>query len=297
MNEVWLLDQWRWFTVIRPYMLAQVRPHVLTAEDEPALKPGDSFKECDKDCPEMVVVPAGEFIMGSPASEQGRRDDEEPQHKVVFAKPFAVSRFDVTFADWDACVVYGDCDPRVADSGFGRGPQPVINITWDDARQYTAWLSRMTGKPYRLLSEAEFEYAARAGTQTAYPWGDEIGNNNANCYDCGSEMGGLRPSRVGTYAANRFGLHDMHGNIWQWIEDCYHENCKAAPRDGSAWVDDPDCSRRIVRGGSWSSRTRDLRAALRVWYTSVVRYPFLGFRVGRTLSTGADAITVAPGGR
>ena len=184
------------------YMLAQVRPHVLDAAAERALKPGDSFKECAKDCPEMVVIPAGEFTMGSPASEQGRGDDEEPQHRVVLAKPLAVARFEVTFADWDACVAYGDCDPRPSDGGYGRGRQPVINVTWYDAQQYAAWLSRMTGKQYRLLSEAEFEYAARAGTLTAYPWGDEIGRNNANCAGCGSKWDNKQPAPVGSFAAN-----------------------------------------------------------------------------------------------
>jgi len=180
------------------YMLAQVRPHVLDAAAERALKPGDWFKECAEDCPEMVVIPAGEFTMGSPASEQGRGDDEEPQHRVVLAKPLAVARFEVTFDDWDACVGHGDCDPRPSDGGYGRGRQPVINVTWYDAQQYAAWLSRMTGKPYRLLSEAEFEYAARAGTLTAYPWGDEIGRNNANCAGCGSKWDNKQPAPVGS---------------------------------------------------------------------------------------------------
>src|SRR5262249_41464767 len=159
------------------YMLAQVRPHVLDAAAERALKPGDSFKECAEDCPEMVVIPAGEFTMGSPASEQGRNGDEERQPRVVLAKPLAVSRFEVTFDDWDACVAHGDCDPGPSDGGYGRGRQPVINVTWDDAQRYAAWLSRVTGKPYRLVSEGGLEYAGRAGTGTAYPRGDDVGKN------------------------------------------------------------------------------------------------------------------------
>jgi formylglycine-generating enzyme required for sulfatase activity len=166
--------------VTRPYVLGEVRPYVLAAEAERTLKPANSFKECAKNCPEMVVVPAGGFIMGSPVLEAGRTVVELPQHRVVFATPFAVARFDVTFDDWDACVAYGDC-PRVSGNGYGRARQPVINVTWDDARHYAAWLSRTTGKIYRLLSETEFEYAACAGTQTAYPWGNGIGENNANC--------------------------------------------------------------------------------------------------------------------
>jgi formylglycine-generating enzyme required for sulfatase activity len=284
LNEEYLKEQWRSFMVIRPYMTAQVRPHVLAAEAERALKPGDAFKECAKDCPEMVVVPAGEFIMGSPANEDGRYDDEQPQHKVVFARSFAVAEFDVTFDDWSACVAYGDCDPRVSDSGFGRGRQPVINVTWDDARRYAAWLSRMTGKSYRLLSEAEFEYAARAGTQTPYPWGDEIGRNNANCIGCGSKWDNRQTAPVGSFAANRFGLYDMHGNVWQWTEDCYHKDYEGAPQDGSAWIEGADCSGRVGRGGSWLNVPRNLRSASRYWSTTDARFKLLfGFRVGRTL--------------
>jgi formylglycine-generating enzyme required for sulfatase activity len=265
------------------YMLAQVRPHVLDAAAERALQPGDSFKECAEDCPEMVVIPAGEFTMGSPASERGRSDDEEPQHRVVFAKPFAVAKFEVTFADWDACVAYGDCDPRVDDGGYGRGRQPVINVTWDDAKQYAAWLSRVTGKPYRLLSEAEFEYAARAGTLTAYPWGDEIGKNNANCAGCGSKWDNRQPAPVGSFAANRFGLYDMHGNVLQWVEDCYHDSYEGAPSDGSAWTAG-DCARRVVRGGQWDGNPRGIRSAYRYNLTPDDRDSVLGFRVGRTLT-------------
>jgi formylglycine-generating enzyme required for sulfatase activity len=284
LNEASLREQWRWFTVTRPYMLGEVRPHVLAAEAERALKPGDSFRECAKDCPEMVVVPAGQFIMGAPASERGRRDNEGPQHNVVFARSFAVARFDVTFDDWDACVAYGDCS-SVSDHGFGRGRQPVINVTWDDARQYAAWLSRVTGKPYRLLSEAEFEYAARAGTQTAYPWGSEIGKNNANCIACGSRGDSRQPSPVGSFPANGFGLYDMHGNIWQWLADCYHGDYQGAPQDGSPWVEGAECNQRVIRGGDWADGPQNLRSAVRLWDTTGNRIKFLGFRVGRTLIT------------
>ena len=133
--------------------------------------------------------------------------------RLQFAKPFAVSKFEVTFDDWDACVAYGDCNPVVRDSGWGRGRQPVINVTWDDAQRYVAWLSRMTGRTYRLLSEAEWEYAARAGTQTAYSWGDEIGKGNANCHGCGSQWDRRQTAPVGSFAANAFGLYDMLGNV------------------------------------------------------------------------------------
>ena len=175
---------------------------MLKPEAERALKPLASFRECAKDCPEMIVMPAGEFMMGSPATEQGRFDHEGPQHKVTIAKPFAVSKFDVTFADWDACVSVGGC-LQVSDCGLGPGTKPVINVSWDDAQQYVAWLSKMTGQPYRLLTEAEWEYAARAGTTTAYSWGDEIGKGNANCNGCGSQWDNQQTSPVGSFKPMR----------------------------------------------------------------------------------------------
>jgi formylglycine-generating enzyme required for sulfatase activity len=292
LNQIWLREEWRWFTMTRPYMLSEVRPHVLTAEAEQALKPGDSFKECAKNCPEMVVVPVGKFSMGSPASEPGHEDNEGPQHRVIFTRPFAVARFDVTFDDWDACVAYGDC-ARAGDSR--RGHHPIINVTWEDARHYAAWLSQMTGKPYRLLSEAEFEYAARAGTKTAYPWGDEVGKNNANCGGCGSRWDNRQSSPVGSFAANQFGLYDMHGDVWQWIEDCYHENFEGAPQDGSVWTEGGDCTRRVVRGGSWYFKPGNLRSASRDKAPTGIRNDDLGFRVGRTLFTENSNVPITLG--
>jgi formylglycine-generating enzyme required for sulfatase activity len=188
--------------------------HVLTPKAEHALKPGDSFRECAEHCPEMVVVPTGEFMMGSRATEEGRYPNEGPPHKVTIAEPFAVSKYDVTFADWDACFSVGGC-PQISDNDFGRKRRPVINVSWDEAQQYVAWFRKMTGRPYRLLSEAEWEYAARAGKQAVYPWGDKIGENNANCSGCGSEWDNDRTSPVGSFNANAFGLYDMAGNVWQ----------------------------------------------------------------------------------
>ena len=281
-NQAYVKEQINWYVTMRPYMLAQVRPYVLTAAAERALKPLASFRECAKDCPEMVVVPAGEFMMGSPTTEKGRLRNEGPQHSVTMAKPFAVSKFDVTFADWDACVSVGGC-PRVGDSGFGRGTMPVILVSWDDAQQYVAWLSKMTGKPYRLLSEAEWEYAARAGSTTAYFWGDEIGKGNANCLGCGSQWDNRQTSPVGSFKPNAFGLYDIAGNVWQWVQDCAHGNYVGAPTDGSAWTIG-DCSQRVVRGGSWLYPPRFLRSATRYWLSTDNRIHNFGFRVGRTLT-------------
>jgi formylglycine-generating enzyme required for sulfatase activity len=281
-NQSYLKERANWFWVMRPYMLKEVRPDVLTANAELALKPADTFRECVKDCPEMTVVPAGEFMMGSPETEKDRYDPEGPQHKVSIARAFAVSKFDVTFADWDACVSVGGC-PKVSDSGYGRGRQPVINVSWDEAKIYVAWFSRMTDRPYRLLTEAEWEYAARAGTATAYYWGEEIGKANANCNGCGSEWDNRKTSPVGSFNPNAFGLYDMAGNVTQWVEDCYHDSYDdETPWDGSEWTAE-DCYSRVHRGGSFAFNPQDLRAAGRYWGTPGVRSNFIGFRLARSL--------------
>ncbi len=281
-NQAYLEAQWRWLATERPYMTALVRPYVLGAAAENALKPLDSFRECARACPEMVVIPAGTFVMGSPKSEAGHDSAEEPQHTVTIARSFAASRFDVTFDDWDACVAYGDCDPLIGDGGWGRGRQPAINVTWHDASRYAAWLARMTGKPYRLLSEAEWEYAARAGTTTGYSFGDDAATLDQFAWFDGNSESRAHP--VGEKRPNAFGLYDMHGNVFQWVEDCLHGNYSGAPEHGSAWIANGDCSRHIVRGGSWDNAAQTLRSAYRYALGTDVRYVNLGFRVGRTLA-------------
>jgi formylglycine-generating enzyme required for sulfatase activity len=281
-NQSYIKEEMNWFITMRPYMVSQVRPYVLSMEAERALEPGATFRECAKNCPEMVVVPAGEFMMGSPANEEGRLVNEGPQHRVTIARPFAVSKFEVTFADWAACVSVGGC-PHVSDSGFERGTRPVINVSWNEAQQYGAWFSKMTGRPYRLLTEAEWEYAARAGSTTAYFWGEQIGKGNANCNDCGSQWDSRQASPVGSFKPNAFGLYDMAGNVWQWVQDCTHDNYNGAPTDGSAWTIG-DCGRRVVRGGSWGNVPQYLRSASRDWYGAADRDFHIGFRLGRTLT-------------
>jgi formylglycine-generating enzyme required for sulfatase activity len=233
----------------------------------------------------MVVIPAGQFIMGSPPSEAGRQADEGPQHVVNIANSFAVSKFELTFDEWDACVAGGGCATRISDSGWGRGERPAINVSWEDAQSYVSWLSRITGKPYRLLTEAEYEYAARAGTMTAYPWGDNVGPNNANCNGCGSKWDNAQTAPVGSFAANGFGLYDMMGNVFEWVQDCYHDSYNGAPANGSAWINDSTCDTRVVRGSSWSYSPRYLRAANRHSDSASSRDDDLGFRVARTLLT------------
>jgi len=281
-NQSYLKEQMSWFMTVRPYLHAQVLPYVLSAEDERALKPGTTFRECAKDCPEMIIVPAGEFMMGSPTIEKGRSNNEGPQHKVTIARPFAVSKFDVTFADWDACISVGGC-PQVDDVGYGRGTRPVINVSWYQAQQYVEWFSKMTGQHYRLLTEAEWEYAARAGTTTAYYWGDEIGKGNANCNGCGSQWDNRATSPVGSFKPNAFGLYDMAGNVRQWVEDCYDRDYNEASTDGSAWTSG-NCRQRVARGGFRSAYPQHIRSASRGGLTPNYRGNALGFRAGRTLS-------------
>lgn len=254
----------------------------LAAAQERALKLRDTFQECSN-CPVMMVVPAGTFMMGSPAGELGRFSNEDPQHEVTIASQFAVGQYELRFDEWDACVADGGCNGyKPPDQGWGHQTRPAINVSWVDANAYVSWLAKKTGKPYRLLTEAEYEYATRAGTQTAYPWGDAIGKNNANCAGCGSQWNGKESAPVGSFAANGFGLYDMVGNVWEWTQDCFHDSYNGAPTDGSALTSGA-CNYRVLRGGSWINSPKGLRSALRDWFTSDSRLNLFGFRVGRTL--------------
>ena len=241
------------------------------------------FRDCPE-CPEMVVVPPGNYMMGAPSSEKEGDDNERPVHRVTIGEGFAVGVHEVTFDEWDACVRGGGCNGyRPDDEGWGRGNRPVINVSWRDAQAYARWLRGKTGAGYRLLSEAEWEYAARGGSRTAYHWGDSIGRNRAKCWRCGSPRGGKRTAPVGSFPANGFGLHDVHGNVWEWVEDCWHEGYAGAPLDGGAW-ESGECGRRVLRGGSWDSLPRNLRSADRIRHTSGNRNDSSGFRVARTLT-------------
>ncbi len=255
-------------------------------------EPGRSFRDCDQ-CPEMVVLPAGQFMMGSPADEVGRDVDEGPQRNVKIAKPFAVGKFEVTWAEWDACVADKGCDnagPARAggDNGWGKGRRPLIEASWHDAKAFVSWLSEKTGKPYRLLTEAEWEYAARAGTTTPFHFGTRITPDNANYDGSRSYRDGNKGTyrektiEVGAFPANAFGLHDTHGNVWEWVEDCYKKNYVGAPDDGQAIVVD-DCRLRVLRSGSWFSKPGDLRSAVRNRLRPDSRLHNFGFRVARDL--------------
>jgi formylglycine-generating enzyme required for sulfatase activity len=256
-------------------------------------KPGagrtGQFKDCPT-CPEMVVAPAGTFTMGSPTNEPESSSDEV-QTRVSIAAPFAVGKYAVTFDEWDACVADGGCSVyKPADEGWGRGKHPVINVNWDDAKAYTAWLSRKTGKTYRLLSEAEREYVTRAGTTTPFWWGSSITpkqanyNGSADPYKGGGSKGEYRRRTVpvDSFEPNPWGLYNVHGNVRDWTEDCWNDSNSGNSADGSA-RSTGDCSRRVVRGGSWFDFPQFLRSAYRYGNTSISRNNGNGFRLARTL--------------
>ncbi|GBF25052.1 serine/threonine-protein kinase pkn1 [bacterium MnTg02] len=241
--------------------------------------------------PEMVRIPGGLFEMGC-VSGKGCEKDEKPVHHVTI-KAFEIGKYEVTFDEWDACVAGGGCkNYKPNDQGWGRGKRPVIDVSWEDAQAYVTWLSGETGKTYRLPSEAEWEYAARAKTSSVYWWGDRASHEHAN-YGKEECCEGLAKgvdkwdytSPVGSFPKNPFGLHDVQGNVWEWVEDCWHKNYRRAPKDGSAWLSAniSDCAQRVLRGGSWYYDPQNLRSADRVRSNSDLRSYVLGFRISRTL--------------
>ncbi len=295
---------------------------------------GKEFYDCDG-CPKMVVLPAGLFMMGSPEWEDEQFASEWPMHEVTIPKPFAVGVYEVTVGEFGnfvkdsgysqrkvECEVYmegewkGSHENSWNNPGFSQTDNhPVVCVSWKDAQEYVRWLSEKTGETYRLLSESEWEYAARAGTQTRYSWGDKIGRKQANCDDCGSDWDAKRTAPVRSFPANRYGLYDVHGNVHEWVGDCWNDSYRGdgyrgAPVDGSVW-ESGRCSERFFRGGSWVDHPRFLRSASRnrgstdprfVWdgwqdvnpwnphsanrnrNTAGYRYSNVGFRVARTLA-------------
>jgi formylglycine-generating enzyme required for sulfatase activity len=270
---------WRFERDIRQfaYWFGHVRGHVKTAEEMRVLTGDKEFQDC-ADCPVMIVVPAGRFEMGSPRGQGDPSGREYEQHDVTIRSSFAVAKFELTFDEWNACVAFGPC-PQVT-AKWGSGRQPLINVSWSDAHRYTDWLSSITGETYRLLTETEYEYAARAESQTPYPWGPAI--DKTQCRGCDESASANGPVPVGLFPLNSFHLGDMVGNVFEWVEDCFHNNYEGAPKDESAWSS-PGCPRRVMRGGSWLSRPSGLRSAARDWSNVGDRKDDLGFRVARTL--------------
>jgi formylglycine-generating enzyme required for sulfatase activity len=272
-------------------------------------RPGQTFKEC-RNCPEMVVIPQGSYTIGSPADEPERRDNE-PQRRVTIARPFAIGKTEVTWNQWEACVRDRWCDGigveqalRTNPDGtlnkafvdWGRGTRPAVGMSWFDAQNFVGWLNWKIGNKddaYRLPSEAEWEYAARAGTTTAYPWGTTLNHDYGNFGGPGPGLGGKAEGRdtwtdrtapVASFPGNAFGLHDMHGNVFEWVEDCYEADRAHAPTDGSA-NREGNCANRVFRDGTFLSNPYMQRSARRgAPYPATQRgRNYLGFRVAKTL--------------
>lgn len=251
----------------QPTAIASARPSA-------APSPTATARDCD-DCPQLTMVPAGSFEMGS----NEMFEFEKPVRSVAIASPFYIGTYEVTFEQWDVCVAEGGCSHRPGDRNLGRGRRPVTDIHWNDANAYVVWLSYKTGRKYRLPTEAEWEYAARGGTTTSYPWGSSLDREMANCVGCNAQPR-RQASEVGQFPPNRFGLYDMAGNAAEWVADCWSENYRASPRDGSAYAP-PGCRERVLRGGSFNNDPRYLRSAARFKYESDVRFYTNGFRVVR----------------
>ena len=240
--------------------------------------------------PDMVRIPGTDvpFQMGSNDCTPNSKSDECPQHPVTI-QPFWMGKYEVTFDEYSAFLLNTDRFELPHDQNWGRGTRPVINVSWDEAKAYAEWLAEVTKQPFRLPTEAEWEYAARAGSKTHYWWGDDIRQDGkvwANCADCGDEGTGKRTMPVGAFPANPFGLYDMHGNVWEWVEDDWHDTYDTAPDDGQGWIDDPRGTLRVVRGGCWFNVAQDCRSATRSRVTPVFRYISFGFRLARSVTLG-----------
>jgi formylglycine-generating enzyme required for sulfatase activity len=233
----------------------------------------ETVRDCP-DCPELITIPPGSFTMGDPKGDRS----EKPAHKVTIKQPFAIGKYEVTAAQWNNCVEAGGCKHKTDLTGN----TPVRDISWADAREYVRWLTKLTGKPYRLPTEAEWEYAARAGTDTRYWWGDNLGTGKANCRNCGGDWHKDHPADVDGFPANAFGLYGTSGGVWEWVADCWNSNHAGAPGDGSS-RDRADCREYVIRGGAWRNDSTYVHSASRFKYDAYVRYLLNGFRVARSV--------------
>jgi formylglycine-generating enzyme required for sulfatase activity len=255
------------------------------AKQENLMAPGVPFKDCPE-CPQMAIVPAGSFVMGSPSGETGRRPVEGPQREVTIEQDFAVGIHEVTLGEFIVFVRETDRDMSDARECFEEHSfavpdnHPVACVNWQDASDYAQWLTERTGKPYRLLTEAEWEYTARAGSTSARFWGR--GASAACKFAQASWCGALETAPVGQFQPNAIGSYDMMGNVWEWVEDCWHDNYIDAPADGSAWTTG-NCKQRVLRGGSFYNKARNMRSATRSWNNTNYRYDDIGFRLARSL--------------
>ncbi len=259
-----------------PTPKAESAPKVQEAALPAARIAAGVIKDCEF-CPEMVKIPAGSFVMGSASGHWS----EKPALRVTIAEPFALGRYELTVGQWQACVDAGAC-PSMPHMQDVTPNSPVHNVSWNEVQSYLKWLRQETGQPYRLPSEAEWEYAARAGTKTRYWWGEAIGTNNADCDGCGDQWNRKTPTQVGAYAPNPFGLYDMSGGVMEWVADCWYPDHQGAPTDGSARTTG-DCSQRVLRGGSWRHDESYATVTSRLSYDASVRYYTNGVRIARDL--------------
>jgi formylglycine-generating enzyme required for sulfatase activity len=230
----------------------------------------------------MVVIHAGKFRMGDIQGKHGK--NEQPVHEVHIARRFAISKYEITFDEYDE---FAKATGRKLpdDEGWGRGRQPVIHVSWNDAVAYAAWLSQQADTRYRLPTEAEWEYVARAGTETTYWWGNEVQQGLANCIGCGSRWDGKQAAPVGSFKPNPFGLYDTSGNVSEWVQDCRHDTYQGAPVDGLAWEekDGGDCGVRGIRGGMWLRAHDYVRSSSRFWNRPTRSARALSFRLVREI--------------
>ena len=252
----------------------QAAPAEPVPDKPPPKAAAGEVRDCPT-CPVLVSLPAGSFIMGANSGDPSER----PAHRTTIGAPFAIGKYEVTVEQWNACVEAGAC-PRLTSNTAAN--TPVRDVSWDDAQAYVKWLSSTTGKSYRLPSEAEWEYAARGGTSSRFWWGEQMRAGNANCKDCGEPWSADGPAKVGSFAANPYGLHDVNGSVWEWVADCWHNSYKGAPADGRPW-DAPGCRERVIRGGSWRDGASYMPSSTRFKYGASVRHSQNGFRVARDM--------------
>jgi formylglycine-generating enzyme required for sulfatase activity len=267
-----------------PPKQAAGKPRTQVAQTEAPAEPEASaptgpiaaIKDCPS-CPVLLALYPAPFTMGSNSSDPSER----PAHKVAIKTPYALGKYEVTVDQWNACVQANAC-PSVPSAASAGGTLPMRDVSWDEAQAYLKWLSSLSGKPYRLPTEAEWEYAARGGTATKHWWGDQMKDGNTSCKGCGQPWTNDSPPPVGSFTANPFGFFDMNGSVWEWVADCWHSSYKNAPGDGSAWNGD-SCQSRVIRGGSWREDASYMLSTTRFKYDAGVRQSQNGFRVARTL--------------
>ncbi len=259
-----------------PAEQARPAPAIPPAPEKPPGRPAavSEVKDCPA-CPVLITLPGGAFTMGSNSSDPS----EKPAHQVSIGAPFAIGKYEVTVEQWNACSAAGAC-PRVAADADRSGNSPARDVSWDDTQQYVKWLSKASGKSYRLPTEAEWEFAARGGTSTRYWWGEQMRTGNANCKDCGEPWQQAGPAAVGSFAPNPYGLYDTNGSVWEWVSDCWHNTYKGAPADGRSW-EESNCRVRVIRGGSWREGASYMPSTTRFKYDASVRHSQNGFRVAR----------------